>query len=94
MKSESFHVVVINDINAQVKQIFAVFFHGSDQGAHIQFELVQNGFIHDAVAVDEMTEEAVFLDGGEILFRYLQVAGSAGIGLYSVHGVNVLMINV
>ena len=40
-----------------------------DEGADVQFQLVEHGFVHNTVAVDEMAEEAVFLDGGKILFR-------------------------
>ena len=85
---------MVDNIDEEVEQVFAVLFLGGDEGTDIQFEFVEYGFVHDAVTVDEMTEETVFFDSGKVFFRYFQVAGSAGIGLYSVHGVNVLMVNI
>ena len=92
--SEGFHIVVVDNIDAEGEQVFAVLFLGGDEGTDIQFEFVEHGFVHDAGTVDEMTEETVFFDSGKVFFRYFLVASSAGIGLYSVHGINVLMVNI
>ena len=56
LQSESFHVVVIDDIDAEVEQVFAVFLLRGDEGTDIQFEFVEYGFVHDTVTVDEMAE--------------------------------------
>jgi fructose-1-phosphate kinase PfkB-like protein len=48
---------VVDNIDAEVEQVFAVLFLGGDEGTDIQFEFVEHGFVHDAVTVDEMTEE-------------------------------------
>jgi fructose-1-phosphate kinase PfkB-like protein len=53
---------VVDNIDAEVEQVFAVLFLGGDEGTDIQFEFVEYGFVHDAVTVDEMTEETVFFD--------------------------------
>ena len=67
--SPRLHVVVIDNVDTEVEQVFAVFLLRGDEGADVQFQLVEHGFVHNTVAVDEMAEEAVFLDGGKILFR-------------------------
>lgn len=51
---------MVDNIDAEVEQVFAVLFLGGDEGTDIQFEFVEYGFVHDAVTVDEMTEETVF----------------------------------
>ena len=53
---------MVDNIDAEVEQVFAVLFLGGDEGTDIQFEFVEYGFVHDAVTVDEMTEETVFFD--------------------------------
>ena len=75
---------MIDNVDTEVEQVFAVFLLRGDEGADVQFQLVEHGFVHNTVAVDEMAEEAVFLDGGKILFRNFLTSGSAGVGLYCV----------
>ena len=53
LQPEGFHVVVIDNVDAEVEQVFTVFFLSGDEGTDIQLELVEHGFVHDAVAVDE-----------------------------------------
>lgn len=60
---------MIDNVDTEVEQVFAVFLLRGDEGADVQFQLVEHGFVHNTVAVDEMAEEAVFLDGDKILFR-------------------------
>ena len=59
---------MIDNVDTEVEQVFAVFLLRGDEGADVQFQLVEHGFVHNTVAVDEMAEEAVFLDGGKILY--------------------------
>ena len=68
LQSEGLHVVVIDNVDAEVEQVFAVFLLCGDEGANVQFQLVEHGFVHNAVAVDEMAEESVLLNGGEVFF--------------------------
>ena len=70
---------MVDNIDAEVEQVFAVLFLGGDEGTDIQFEFVEHGFVHDAVTVDEMTEETVFFDSGKVFFRYFQVAVPLGL---------------
>ena len=44
---------MVDNIDAEVEQVFAVLFLGGDEGTDIQFEFVEYGFVHDAVTVDE-----------------------------------------
>lgn len=60
---------MIDNVDTEVEQIFAVLLLRGDEGADVQFQLVEHGFVHNTVAVDEMAEEAVFLDGGKVLFE-------------------------
>ena len=48
---------MIDNVDTEVEQIFAVLLLRGDEGADVQFQLVEHGFVHNTVAVDEMAEE-------------------------------------
>ena len=54
IQTESFHVVVINHVDAEVQQILAVAFSGSYQGTDVELQLVKHTFVDNPVAVDEV----------------------------------------
>ena len=56
LQSEGFHVIVIDDVDTEVEQVFAVFHLRGDERADVQFQFVEYGFVHDTVTVDEMAE--------------------------------------
>ena len=60
LKSESLHIVVVDDVDAEVQQVFAVFYLCGNQRTDVQLQLVEHGFVHDAVAVYQMLEQSVF----------------------------------
>ena len=47
---------MIDNVDTEVEQVFAVFLLRGDEGTDIQFEFVEYGFVHDTVTVDEMAE--------------------------------------
>ena len=57
MQSESLHVVMINHIDAKVEQILAIAFGRCDELTDVQFQLVEYGFVHDTIAVNQVLEE-------------------------------------
>ena len=85
LESESLHVVVVDDVDAEVQQVFAVFYLCGNQRTDVQLQLIEHRFVHDAVAVYQMLEQSVFLDGGEVFVRHFDAACAACIGLYGVH---------
>ena len=56
MKSESFHVIMINYINTMVEQLFIISFLAGYQLADIQLQFLQHRLVHDTVAVYQMLE--------------------------------------
>ena len=76
---------MINDVNAKVEQVFAIFLLRGYQRTDVELQLVQHGFVHNAVAVYQVAEQPVFLNGGEVFFRHFQRAGTARVGLDGVH---------
>ena len=56
MKSESFHVIMINYIDTKVEQLFIVSFLAGYQLTDIQLQFLQYRLVHDTVAVYQMLE--------------------------------------
>ena len=85
LQSEGFHVIVIDDVDTEVEQVFAVFHLRGDERADVQFQFVEYGFVHDAIAVNQMLEQSVLLYGGQVFVRNIDAACAACVGLYGVH---------
>ena len=68
VQTESFHVVVIDDVQAKVQQVLGIAVDGSQQRADVQFQLVQYRFVDDSGAVNELLEEGIFFDGIQMFF--------------------------
>ena len=92
MQSERLHVVVINHVDAKVEEFLAVTFGRCDERADIQFQLVQFVLVHDAVAVNQVLEEGILLDGLQVHIRDFHASGTRSVSLYGVH--SFLMLNV
>ena len=57
MKSESFHVAVINDIKTKIEQGLVLACLRPEHRAHIKLQLVEHRLVNNAVAVDEVAQE-------------------------------------
>ena len=63
MQSESLHVAIVDDVEAQVQQVFVFAGLRLEHGADVELELVENIFIDDAIAVDKISEQCVSIYG-------------------------------
>ena len=80
-----FHLVVIDDVDAEVHQVFGVFRRRGDERADVELEAVQHAFGDISRTVQQAREEVVLLECGHILFRHDEVAAAAFIELNIVH---------
>ena len=85
-ESVGFHLVVVDDIDAEVEQVFAVVRGVGDECPHREFEFVEHGFGDISSGVDQSVEEVVFSDGLEVLVGDVKVARAALVKLDVVHG--------
>ena len=85
MKSECLHIVVVNHVDAEVKEVLAISFGRGDERTDVQFQLVEYHFVNDAVAVNQVLEEGILLDGLQVHFRYFHTSGARSVCLYGVH---------
>jgi len=85
VKPECLHVVVVNHVDAKVEEVLAISFGRGDERTDIQFQLVEYGLVHDAIAVDKVLEEGILLDGQQVLFRDFHASGARSVSLYGVH---------
>lgn len=60
-ESVGFHLVVVDDIDAEVEQVFAVVRRVGDECPHREFEFVEHGFGDISSGVDQSVEEVYFL---------------------------------
>ena len=85
-ESVGFHFVMVDDIDAEVEQVFAVVRGVGDECPHREFEFVEHGFGDISSGVDQSVEEVVFSDGLEVLVGDVKVARAALVKLDVVHG--------
>ena len=77
---------MVDDIDAEVEQVFAVVRGVGDECSHREFEFVEHGFGDISSGVDQSVEEVVFSDGLEVLVGDVKVARAALVKLDVVHG--------
>ena len=83
-----FHLVVIDDVDAEVQQVLGVLRRRGDERADVELEAVQRAFGDVARAIYKAREEVVLLERGHILFRHDEVAAAAFVELNIVHSKN------
>ena len=85
MESVGFHLLMIDNVNAEVKQLFRVFCRIGNQAADSQFQTVQVVLCDVACGIDQVLEELVLFDGLEHVFIHLKMTCSAFVELDIVH---------
>ena len=63
MKAECLHVTVVDDVETQVEQCLVLAVVRFEQGTYVELEFLQYSLVDDAVAVYEVAEQLVFVDG-------------------------------
>lgn len=84
MQTEGLHVAVEKDMFAEVEQLW-VRLSGRKQGANIQTQLFKDAFLNDAVAVEQVGEEGIFVDGIQMGFSNRELAGALHIAEDGIH---------
>ena len=85
MESVCFHVVVVKHIETEVYEAAVRRFRVGEKGADGELEFVKYALVDDTVAVDEITEELVVLNGTEMLFGDGQMFASRSVCVDGVH---------
>ena len=85
MEAEGLHVAVVDDVDAEVQQVFAIGLLRGDERADVQAELLQYALVHYAVAVDKVLEQGILLYGLQVGLGHLYGAGTCGVCLNGVH---------
>ena len=65
---------MIDYVEAQVEKCLVAGSYRVEQSTDIEFQLIKNALIDNAVAVDKTIEKGIFSNSGKVLFGYLDRA--------------------
>ena len=87
VKPVGLHVLVVDDIKAEVEQFAVGGGFSLEYGPDVKTKFVEHWFVDDTVAVDEVFQQRIFLDGLQVALVDSDAAGArcVGLNLVSVH---------
>ena len=93
VQTDGLHVSVVNHVETEVHQFAVDRGLTFQDGTAVVFQLVEHLFVDDAVAVDKVFQQGIFLQRLQMFFFYLDASCSRSVGL-NLHDVMVLLVMV
>ena len=92
VESERFHIAVVDDVETEIEETFVGTGLRLEDGPDVEFQFLEYVLVNDAVAVNEIAKERIFVDRGQVGIAHFYASGARGICLNLVHNLNCLWV--